>query len=48
MCSSLTYLRQAEGDGAGANAGMLLQGEHILVDGVTDGHMSAGRQHVYC
>lgn len=39
---SLTDLRQAEGDGGGANAGMPLQGEHVLVVGVTDGHVSAG------
>lgn len=40
---SLTYLSQAEGDGAQANAGVLLQGEHKLVDGITDGRMSADK-----
>lgn len=27
----VSYLRQAEGDGPGVNAGMRLQGEHVLV-----------------
>lgn len=39
----MPYLRQAEGDGPGAHAGVLLQGEHVRAGYVVHGNVSAQR-----
>lgn len=44
VCCRRAYLWQAEGDGPGADAGVLPQGEHVVVGGITDGHMSVGNK----